>query len=466
MTGLAAITIQEASALLQSREISPVELVKSALDRIERLSEYHAFLLVDAEKAIAQARCAENAFLKGEVRGPMQGIPYALKDNIDALGFPTTCHSKVLGVKPAKESAFVAGRLEAAGAVMIGKLALHEFARGGSMWDLPWPPARNPWDRERHPGGSSSGAGVAVAAGMVPAAIGTDTGGSVRHPATACGIVGLKPTYGTISRRGIFPLAFSLDSVGPLTRTVEDNAILFATIAGHDVLDVTSSSKRLPSCLAQLKLGVRGMRIGVVEHFYRDDLVADPELVQGIDAAVRVFQDLGAKVDVARLSPLPIWNACGDTILQSESYAVHQKWLNERPQDYSPTARSKLLSGAFIPAVKYIRAQQMRTMLRNEFDELMRGYDVLITLSSMELPAAIEDESAIKRTYGRSARMPFNVTGTPAIAVPAGLGKTGLPLGIQIAAKAFDEATLYRAAWAFCAATGSTELRPQVFGTA
>jgi aspartyl-tRNA(Asn)/glutamyl-tRNA(Gln) amidotransferase subunit A len=407
-----------------------------------------------------QARHAEQEFTHGRVVGPMQGIPYVTKDNVDVAGLPTTCHSKVMAGHVAEADAFVIQRLRAAGAILIGKVALHEFAKGGAMSGLPWPPARNPWDPSRHPGGSSSGSGAAVAAGMVPAAIGTDTGGSVRHPATACGVVGLKPTYGAISRRGVMPLAFSLDTVGPLTRSVEDNAIFFESLRGHDALDPTSATATPQSCVNDLRRGIRGMRIGLIEHFYREDMQADADYCAAIDVAVEVFESLGAQVTRARVSPLPIWAACGGTILDAEAFAIHENWLKERPQDYSKNSRSKILVGGFISASKYLQAQQMRTLLRTEFETAMRDFDVVITMSSMEPPCELDNEAEIARSYGRHARMPFNVTGSPAISVPIGFGSKGLPIGLQIAGKPFDEATVYQAAWAYCNATSWTGLRP------
>src|SRR5215208_4889683 len=271
MSDLAYLTVAEGAALLRAKKLSPVEWTKALLDRIAAIdSNYNAFLVVTADKALAQAKTAEAEIAKGQWRGPMHGVPYAAKDIFDIEGMATTCHSKIRQYHRASADAFVVKKLRAAGAVLLGKVALHEFATGGPAFDLPWPPARNPWNRDIHPGGSSSGSGTAVALGMAPAALGTDTGGSVRNPATCCGIVGLKPTYGAVSRAGVFPLSFSLDHVGPMTRTVEDNAILFEAIAGHDAADPTSAERPAPDCLGDLRRGVKGLTIGVIEHFYRE----------------------------------------------------------------------------------------------------------------------------------------------------------------------------------------------------
>ena len=250
MTDLAYLTVAEGAALLRAKKLSPVEWTRALLDRIAAIdAHYNAFLVVTADKALAQAKAAEAEIAKGQWRGPMHGVPYAAKDIFDIEGMATTCHSKIRQNHRAASDAFVIRKLHDAGAVLLGKVALHEFATGGPAFDLPWPPARNPWNRDLHPGGSSSGSGAALAAGMAPAALGTDTGGSVRNPATCCGIIGLKPTYGAISLNGVFPLTHSLDHVGPMTRTVEDNAIFFHAIAGHDPDDPTSATRarrRLP----------------------------------------------------------------------------------------------------------------------------------------------------------------------------------------------------------------------------
>lgn len=448
-------TVAEAAKLIRSRAISPVELTEHVLDRIETLDPtLNAFLAVAAEAALAQARAAEDEIVAGYYRGPMHGIPYGLKDLIDVAGMRTTCHSKILADNVANRDAGVVTYLREAGAILIGKLTMHEFGVGGPAFDLPWPPARNPWNTDLHPGGSSSGAAAAIASGMLPAAIGSDTGGSVRNPATCCGIVGMKPTYGAVSRGGVMPLSFSLDHIGPLTRTVEDNAIVYHWIAGYDEADPSSRDVPVADCLTDMQRGIKGLRIGVIEHFYTDDAVANEEMRSGIDSAIKILSELGAKLRTARLSPLPHWIACGRTIQQSESYSVHERWLKQRPEDYCEISQRKLLAGAFIRADEYIKALQARRILCAEFDELMQQFDVVITLSGLELPCRIDRPDDIGSTYERHVRMPFNITGTPAIAVPTGFSREGIPLGMQIAGKAFDEATVYRAAWAYCEAAG------------
>jgi aspartyl-tRNA(Asn)/glutamyl-tRNA(Gln) amidotransferase subunit A len=456
MNDLAYLSVAEGSQLLRAKKLSPVEWTTALLDRIAAIdSNTNAFLVVTADKALAQAKVAEAEIAKGNWRGPMHGVPYAAKDIFDIEGMATTCHSKIRTDHRAGADAFVVKKLREAGAVLLGKVALHEFATGGPAFDLPWPPARNPWNRDLHPGGSSSGSGAALAAGLAPAALGTDTGGSVRNPATCCGIVGMKPTYGAVSLNGVFPLTYSLDHVGPMTRNVEDNAIFFHAIAGHDPDDPTTAKRDTSDCLTDLKSGLKGLRIGVIEHFYREDAAADPDQVRAIEQAVGVLQQLGASVKTIRLSPLSLWTDCNRTIHQAEAYAVHERDVQERPEDFSALTRNRLLPGAFVSAAKYIKAQQLRAALCREFAEAMRGLDAVVTLSSLLLPCRIDDLAAVARTYDQQCRLVFNVTGTPAISVPTGHTADGVPLAMQIAGRAFAEAMVYQIAQAYCEAAGT-----------
>jgi aspartyl-tRNA(Asn)/glutamyl-tRNA(Gln) amidotransferase subunit A len=461
MTDLAFMTMAEASRLIRAGKLSPVELTAALLARIAALDGiYHAYIAVTAEAAIAQAKAAEAEIAAGAWRGPLHGVPYALKDIFDVAGMATTCHSKLRIDHRAAADAPVVTRLREAGAVLLGKLALHEFATGGPTRELPWPAALNPWNLDLHPGGSSSGSGVAVATGLAPGALGTDTGGSVRNPATCCGVIGMKPTYGAVSRTGVFPLSFSLDHVGPLTRTVEDNAILLDVIAGADPADRSGATRALPDCLVDLNAGVKGLRIGVIAHFYTEDMIGSPEQVAAITEAAEVLRRLGAEVRPVRVSPLSRWAACGRTILFAEAYAVHERDLQQRPEDYADVTRRKLLPGAFIPAGEYVKAQQLRAVLCREFAEAMKAFDAVITLSSLDLPCGIDDAVALAWTYERQCRMPFNVAGTPAISVPTGFTSAGLPLAMQIVGRAFAEPMVYRIAQAYCDATRFGERRP------
>ena len=461
MTEIAALSIAQAAPLIRARELSPVDYTEALLARIAALDPtYHAFIAVTADIARAEAKAAADEIARGRWRGPLHGVPYALKDIFDVAGLATTCHSKLRRDHRAATDATVVRRLREAGAVLLGKLSLHEFANGGPTLDLPWPAARNPWNVDLHPGGSSSGCGTATALGLAPATLGTDTGGSVRNPATCCGVIGMKPTYGAISRAGVFPLAFSLDHVGPLTRTVEDNAILFQAIAGHDPADPASARHPHADCVAGIRAGVKGLKIGVIAHFYEEDMAADPQQVAAIAAAITLLKQLGAEVTPIRLQPLVRWMDCGRIIHYAEAFAIHERDLQARPEDFAPITRRRLISGAFIPGFEYVKAQQLRAVLVEEYRAALSTVDAVITLSSYDLPCRIDDDAAIARTYERQCRMPFNVAGAPAISVPTGFTPDGLPLAMQIAGRAFDEAMVYRVAHAYCEAAGWCERRP------
>jgi len=461
VTDLAWLTVAEAAELLRGRKLSPVEYARALIDRIERHDgALNSFLRFTPEIALEDARRAEAEIARGAWRGPLHGVPYGLKDIIDYAGLPTTAHSKILKDNVAAADAHVAGKLKAAGGVFMGKLSTHEFAIGGPSFDLPWPPARNPWNRDHFCGGSSSGSGAATAAGLLPAAIGTDTGGSVRNPASMCGVVGIKPTYGLVSRRGVLLLSYSLDHVGALTRTVRDNALMLDLIAGIDPLDPGSSDRAAGSSAAELDRNIKGLRIGVIRHFYTRDMQADPEMAAGIDAAARTLAGLGAKVSEIETAPLGVYNACNRTILTSEGFAIHEKWLRERPQDYGAFARERLMAGAFVRAADYVNATRLRRKLADSFHALFSGIDVAVTASSMDPPCRIDDPKAIEYTYARQARAPFNITGGPALSVPVGFSKAGLPLAMQIVGKPFTEALVYRVAQAYEQAAGWVARHP------
>src|SRR5438094_7771011 len=306
------LTIAEAARLIEKRELSPVELVDSRLDRIARLDgRLNSFIRVLADSARTDARAAETEIKAGKYRGPVHGIPIGLKDIYETAGVATTGQSKVMQDHVPKEDAFSVKRLRAAGAVVMGKLATHEFALGGPSFNLPWPPARNPWDTTRFTGGSSSGTGASVAAGLVLGGTGSDTGGSIRGPSAFCGLAGIKPTYGLISRMGILPLAFSLDHAGPMAWNAEDCAILLQAMAGHDPSDPASASRLVPDYRAALQGPVRGLRIGLIRHFYERDNEVNPATQAAIAAAAQTLESLGCTVREVTLSPLADWAACG-----------------------------------------------------------------------------------------------------------------------------------------------------------
>jgi len=438
------------------RVLSPVDVVQALLARVAaKDGQLHAFIHLDGERALEAARQAERDITAGRILGPLHGVPVGIKDIIDVAGQPTTCHSKIMLDHVAATDAEVVRRLRGAGAILLGKLALHEFAVGGPVFDLPFPPARNPWNTEHHPGGSSSGAGVAVAAGLLPLALGTDTGGSVRNPAGACGVVGLKPTYGVISRRGVFPLAFTLDHVGPLARCVDDAALLLEVIAGHDPGDPGSVAVAHGGGYSRdLQRGLNGLRIGFVRHFHESDMVADPEVAAALDEAARVLAGEGAEVRNVTLPPLAALNSVQRVIVLAESWAIHARWLRQRPGDYAEATRRRLMAGAFLSAGDYVQAQQLRARLMAAVDAAFDGIDVLLTANTMDPPCRIDDTAAHARTQPRQARCPFNLTGHPALAMMCGLSRNGLPLSLQFVGRNHDEATLMRVAAGYERAAG------------
>jgi len=419
------------------------------LARIDRLDpQLHAFIHFSREEAIQSARLAEEAVQRGRQLGPLHGIPVAIKDNIDVAGSPTTCQSRVLADAPvASQDADVVARLREAGAIIIGKLAMEEFAIG----DQPPPTTRNPWDLERTPGGSSCGAGAAVAAGLIPIAVGTDTGGSIRNPAALCGVVGLKPTYGYLPMAGVFPLAKSLDHVGIITRTVADNVLALHALAGQPVQPEAG--------------GIGGLRIGVVKHFYIDDFPSTPDVIAAIETAIETLRGLGASVVETKLDTLDVYRDCGWTILKAEAYAVHERWLNERPEDYGSAARRILLSGACVDRDSYREAQRLRAQLRANLASAMRDVDILVTAVTPAPACLLSDLDGMEKSGNGSLRIPFNVTGNPAIALPIGFTADGLPLSMQLVGRPMAESTVYRVALAYEAATMWQDQRPELTAT-
>jgi aspartyl-tRNA(Asn)/glutamyl-tRNA(Gln) amidotransferase subunit A len=457
------LSASEASRAFSKRQLSPVQLLTALLARIDRLDpKLHAFIRLDADAAMAAARAAEQEIAAGRVRGPLHGVPVGIKDIIDVAGLPTTCHSRILVDNVAAADAVVIAKLRQAGAIILGKLSTHEFAIGGPSFDLPFPPARNPWNPDHHPGGSSSGSGAGVCAGLFPLALGSDTGGSVRNPASACGIVGLKPTYGLVSRRGVFPLSFTLDHVGPLTRTVADNALLLDAIAGHDPADPGSAPSDARYFGRMLDRGVRDLRVGFVRHFHEIDVPAHPEVTAAVEDAARVLQAEGAEVRNITLPTLSEFAAVNRVILCSEAWSIHAPWLRSRPGDYGQLSRRRLLPGAFMNAGDYVGAQRRRAQMIAAVEDQFRDVDVLICASSMDPASRIEDAAETARTYPRQARTPFNVTGHPALAMMAGLSSDGLPVSVQFVGRYFEDATVLRVAAAYERGTEWHKMRPPI----
>ena len=463
MSDLHWMTAVEAARAIAARELSPVELMTALLERIGRLDpKLNIFIRLDRDAAMDAAKAAEAEIVRGRVRGPLHGVPVGIKDIIDVAGLPTTCHSKILADNIAVADAVCVSGLRSAGAIVLGKLSTHEFAIGGPSFDLPWPPARNPWNPDHHPGGSSSGSGAGVAAGLFPMALGSDTGGSVRNPASACGIVGLKPTYGLVSRRGVFPLSSTLDHVGPLTRSVADSALMLDIIAGHDALDPGSAAAPAGHYGSEMKRGVRGLRIGFIRHFHETDMPADTEVKAALENVAGTLHTLGAEVRDISLPSLDEFAAVNRVILQSEAWAVHGPWLRERPGDYGRLARRRLMPGAFIGAGDYVEASRRRLQMIAAVEDALREVDVLLCASAMNPPCRIEDADEVERTYPRQARTPFNVTGHPALAMMAGISTGGLPLSVQFVGRYFAEAMLFQIAREWERAARTDEKHPPI----
>src|SRR5579863_6122527 len=457
------LTIAEAARLIERRELSPVELVESRLDRIARLDrKLNSFIRVLAEEARSAARTAEAEIAAGKYRGPLHGIPIGLKDIYETAGVATTGHSKVMQDHVPKADAFSVKKLREAGAIVMGKLATHEFALGGPSFDLPWPPARNPWDTGRFTGGSSSGTGAAVAAGLVLGGTGSDTGGSIRGPAAYCGLAGIKPTYGLISRIGILPLAFSLDHAGPLAWNAEDNAILLRAMAGHDPADPASANHPIPDYRAALKGEVKGLRIGLVRHFYERDNEANAATRAVIGAAAQTLEGLGCTVRELTLSPLAGWAACGMAIMQAEAYAIHEANLRTRFTDYGEIFRDRMALAGLVTGADYVQALRRRRELVAELDQAMAGLDLVMTAAAPSEAPAIDSVPKFAILERPSLTIAFNVTGSPAMSVCCGFTDTGLPLSFQFVGKRFADATVLRAAHAYEGATPWRGRRPQL----
>jgi aspartyl-tRNA(Asn)/glutamyl-tRNA(Gln) amidotransferase subunit A len=451
---IAFLTIADLSRAYDRRELSPVEVTHALLDRIAKHDKkLDSFIRVTEDVALAEAKTAEAELIAGRRRGPMHGIPYGLKDIVETAGIPTTGHSKLRQHHVPAQDAEIVRRLGDGGGVLMGKLATWEFANGGPSFDLPWPPARNPWDRNRLPGGSSSGPGAAVAAGFVPAAIGTDTGGSIRGPAAVCGIAGLKPTYGRVSRRGVFPNTFTMDHIGPMTRSAEDIALMLQVIAGFDTADPGSEDCPVPDYRAALGQSLKGLRLGLVEGWH-DAPGAHPDLGPAIAEAVSVLESLGATVEPVKLSSLRDYTDCKTTISIAELYTIHERDLRTRPQDFGRILRNRILPGALIRAEDYQAALRWRTVLAREQQAAFANLDALVTAGARTIADPAEPDRADRLVTAPSITMPFSVSGVPAIAIPCGFSAAeGMPLSLQIAAAPMQEATVLRVAHAYQQAT-------------
>jgi aspartyl-tRNA(Asn)/glutamyl-tRNA(Gln) amidotransferase subunit A len=452
-TDLAWLTVAEAAALLAARRLSPVELTAAVLAQIERLNpRIQAYAVVTGDAAMAAAKAAEREIVAGDRRGPLHGIPLALKDLVETAGIPTTASSQVLADYIPQRQAAVAERLAAAGTILLGKSYTHEFAYG-----MITPSTRNPHNLDHIPGGSSGGSAAAIASGMATLAIGTDTGGSIRIPASFCGTVGLKPTYGRVSRRGVVSLSWSMDHVGPITRSVEDAALMLQAIAGHDPRDGASAPVPVPDYTATLRDGVRDLKIGVCRGAYFENV--QPAVGEAIEDAIATLRDLGAEVRPVEIPGIELAVVLGLLIVLPEASAYHQRWLREKGEQYQPDVRTFLQAGELVLATDYLQAQRQRTAFNQGIATLLEQVDLLLAPTEpMVAPrigqqtAALPGGAADVLAAAIQFTAPFNVSGLPALSVPCGVSG-GLPIGLQLIGRPWDEATVLRAGYAYEQAT-------------
>ena len=460
------------AALIRERRLSPVELVTAYLERIDRLDgRLRAFITVCREGALAEAARAETDGTKGKWRGPLHGIPFAVKDQIDTAGVLTTSGSALLRANIPSGDATVVARLKAAGAILLGKLNLTEFALGGTI-RFPYGQPRNPWALDHDPGGSSSGSGIAAAAALCSATLGEDTGGSVRSPASYCGAVGLRPTWGRISRHGCFPAAWSMDQIGPLTRTVEDAALVLGVIAGYDAGDPLTSRRAVPDYRAALAGGAKGLRLGVITELV-DGTDTQAEVRGAVREAARGLRGLGAVVEDVSLPLVPLAGAVFMALCDSEAAGYHMRWLPGRADEYDQGTRRRLVTAALIPAAAVHRAARARALIRDQVLEALAKFDLLLAPTSPHPAPAIASHTAPVTSKGeagarffgrRSYTTPASLAGVPAISVPCGFTPGGLPVGLQLIGRPFGEAAVLGAAHAWQKTAGLTTRRPVIAG--
>jgi len=454
------------AARIRSREVSPVELTEAVIERIDALNgTLNAFITVLADDARAQAKAVEAEILVGIYRGPLHGVPVSIKDLFATKGIRTTAGSRVLANWVPDEDATVVDRLREAGAVLVGKNNMLEFAYASVHPD--YGPTLNPWDLTRSTSGSSSGSSAAVAAGMGYGSVGTDTGGSIRLPAAYCGIVGLKPTYGRVSRHGVVPVSWSCDHVGPMTRTVADCAAMLGVIAGEDERDATSGRVPVPDYQSFLGADIKGRRIAICDAYLRKSVDSSVQIL--VETAIRQLEALGATVEEIELPPPSEAVPALLGILTPEATAFHLRWLQERPEDYTPAVRERLELGAITPALSYLQAQRVRQRIVNEMRSALRGFDVVAmptaptaaTLLETDLVTSAEADPDLLAALINFTG-PFDLTGFPAISIPCGFTENGLPVGLQLVAHPYAETTLFNVAQAYESSTDWHRRKPPV----
>ena len=456
------LTLAEAARRIAARSLSPVELLEACLARVDAVdAQLGSFVTLTRERALAEARAAEAAIMAGDHRGPLHGIPYNLKDIFETRGIRTTAQSRLLLDYVPDADCDAQERLAAAGAVLMGKAATWEFAHGGPSWDVAFPPCRNPWDLERDPAGSSSGSAASIAAGMCLATMGSDTGGSIRGPAALCGIAGLKPTYGRVSRRGVLPNCFSHDHAGPLAWTVEDVAILLGIVAGHDPRDLGSVDLPVPDYRAALTGSVEGLTIGVPWRWLEEEVPPSDVTRNRLETALGVFRDMGASIRPVELPPLRQYEDSKKVIAMAELFAIHAADLRRRPEMFGASLRYRIIAGGLIRAEDYIQAMRLRARLARAMQAALRKVD-LIMLPAGEPAKALKPQPPESLFTRMGYTTAFNVGGNPALALCMGFASDGMPLSLQIVGRLFDEATVLRAGDAYERATPWRQRRPAI----
>lgn len=466
---LAEKSIGELAPLLESKEVSPVEVTEAVLKQVETYNEQtNAYIRVDAEDAQTSAKIAESEIMKGNYKGKLHGIPMALKDIFYVKDKVVTMGSKIHKDFMPSYSATVVEKLAEAGVIFTGTLNMHEYAWGGTNNNPHFGPCRNPWDLEKIPGGSSGGSGAAVAADMTIASLGTDTGGSIRIPSAVCGIVGLKPTHGRVSKHGVFPLSWSLDHAGPMTKTVTDAAILLECIAGFDPNDPTTIDKQVPSYTTGLSEDLKGMVIGVEEDFFLTNL--QPGVQELFDKAIDTLKTLGAEIKPITIPSLKNAHYAEMITVLAEASAIHHTNLKKRPEDFGKDVRISLELGELPTAVEYIQAQQIRHKIKQEFQEIFKTVDTILAPTLPFTAPTIGQEITIINNQNLKVsdelirlQSPANLTGLPSISVPCGLSEN-MPVGIQFIGNAFDEQMIIKAAYAFECTKPMEDRKPELVG--
>lgn len=462
------MSIKDLAERIRSREVTSAEVTEVILERIKRMdSKLKSFITVTGEEARMEAKIADDEIRAGKYRGPLHGVPVAVKDVIAARDTPTTAASKVLAENVTDYDAESVARMKNAGCVFLGKLNMHEFAYGGSGEESYYGAIRNPWNPEYISGGSSSGSAAAVAAGICQGALGTDTGGSIRIPSNFCGVVGLKPTYGRVSRHGVIPVSWALDHVGPVTRTVEDAAVMLEIISGPDPKDTTCSRRPVPNFFQKLTKNVKGLRAAILKRYF-DDCV-NLEVRRNVEKAVSILESMGVKTEDIQIPNIEHTAVTTNILMACEATTYHEKWLKTRPEDYSPMVRTRLEVGYFYMATHYIKALKLREWFKRIFSKALKNNDVILSPSCPISPFKIDQKTinvngkdVDPRPYIAMCTRVHDLTGFPAMSIPCGFTSDGFPIGLQISGRPFDEETVLRTAFAYEQSQSWRERHPQL----